>query len=256
MPKSKRYCDLNILLLRSTKTTPDSPPPKVVSEIIGALSDFGWDGLVFSRVAYGKVSRDHACDFNPVLWQEKFSVAHGRPSPEIFSRLTLCPENEIDLETHDRDVVASFDLVAVVPMSQGTWTFSCEKALVDIISIDCSSPPMFEIDETSVQLALSRGIKFELCYTPSLSGKRAELSSVARQLIGCMADRGAESIVLSSGATSVMGMRGPRDASNLGRAFGRLEESSVTTVPEALVKRARTRRLPIDSAPRKKNARI
>jgi hypothetical protein len=70
------------------------------------------------------------------------------------------PEVNVDL----------YDLVAVRPTSERTFNFACQQLEVDIISLDLSRKLPFHIKRAPVTLAISRGLFFEMCYSPSIRG--------------------------------------------------------------------------------------
>jgi ribonuclease P/MRP protein subunit RPP1 len=116
-------------------------------------------------------------------------------------------------------VVASYDIVAVQPLSERAFAQACTALDVDIISLDLSKRLAYRFKPAAVQAAIARGIHFEILFSPALrdAASRRQLFTNAQAL--CRETRG-KNIIISSGARSVADLRGPYDVSNLGTFLG------------------------------------
>jgi ribonuclease P/MRP protein subunit RPP1 len=141
----------------------------------------------------------------------------------MLSRITYVVEDLDALEDLTTSVSvgvrSSYDIVAVQPTSQQTFTAACERADVDLITLDCSQRLQFHLSLKAVQAAHARGVRFELCYSPAIqeAGNRRHLFSTAQTLNAVV---GGFPIVLSSGASDALVTRGPFDVSNLASLMG------------------------------------
>ncbi|PWN18109.1 PHP domain-like protein [Microstroma glucosiphilum] len=166
----------------------------------------------------------------------------------------------------------SYDLLAVKPLTANAFNAAClthtelkPGVSFDIISLDLSSTPRlpFFLKRSTVGKAIENGAVFEVCYSDALPfGNQPPLPSVAsgghqlkaedrlRNLISNTRDllrvtNGGRGLLLSSGASSVLGLRGPGDILNLAKLFGfsqGLARDALTETCRALLLRAETRR--------------
>ena len=65
-------------------------------------------------------------------------------------------------------ILRSYDLVAVVPTNEKMFHIACTQLDVDIISFDISAKIPFFLNKSMINAALSRGIIFEIIYSPAL----------------------------------------------------------------------------------------
>ena len=112
-----------------------------------------------------------------------------------------------------------YDLISVQPNSEKTFIAICGNVDVDLISLDLSSKLPFYIKTSTVSLAISKGIYFEISYSKSIHDLNARKNLVlnARNLI--RATRG-KNLIISSNAQNAMHLRGPYDLMNLFALFG------------------------------------
>lgn len=91
-----------------------------------------------------------------------------------LTRLTIQLESVKDRLTinNNNPVFSSYDLIAVEPMNEKAFQYACNNMEVDIITLDCSQRLDFYLKNTTCNIALQRGIHFEICYSPSIIGKK------------------------------------------------------------------------------------
>jgi RNase P/RNase MRP subunit p30 len=141
------------------------------------------------------------------------------------SRITVVVDNAINAQslTAGNSTLRAFDVVAARTSDAKTFEYLCTYADVDIISLDFSQKVPFPLDKKLLDTAVTRGVYFELQYIHLLNSKRKNLLSGAQILIQYL--RRGRNIVLSSGATTSLGLRGPLDVEALGSAMGMSEEA-------------------------------
>ncbi|KAF2035794.1 ribonuclease P/MRP 30 subunit [Setomelanomma holmii] len=139
-----------------------------------------------------------------------------------------------------------YDLVAARPTDERTLQQACQSLDVDIISLDLSRRFEKHFKFPMLGMAISRGIKIELCYSQGLLSSdplaKRNLISNATQLIRATRGRG---LIFSSEAKSVLGMRAPSDVINLASVWGLGTEKGkdgLTKEPRSLVEYARLKR--------------
>lgn len=114
-----------------------------------------------------------------------------------------------------------YSLVALRPTTEKALQLCCNSLECDLISLDFSQRLPFVLKFKTVASALQRGVRFEICYAPSIqsghSDARRNLISGALALIRATRGRG---IILSSEAKNALGVRGPYDVINLAQVWG------------------------------------
>ena len=146
----------------------------------------------------------------------------------------------------NRAVVGSYDLLAAQPQSERGFAFACTTMDVDLISMDLSRRQSYAFKPDIVKAAVDRGVHFEITYAPALrdaSGAlRRQLFANARALARGTRGRG---VVLSSGAHTVLELRGALDTVNLGSFLGMSDaqaQDAVSRNAAAVVEHARRRK--------------
>ena len=138
-----------------------------------------------------------------------------------------------------------YNLIALRPTTEKALQLCCGSLDCDLISLDLSQRLPFILKFRTVSSALQRGIRFEICYSPSITGgsdARRNLISGATALIRATRGRG---LIISSEAKSALGLRGPWDVINLGVVWGLGQERGKEAVCEEagkVIKLARLKR--------------
>ncbi|KAF2739347.1 PHP domain-like protein [Polyplosphaeria fusca] len=114
-----------------------------------------------------------------------------------------------------------YDLIAARPTDERTLQQACASLDVDIISLDMTQKFETHFKFPMLGSAISRGIKFEMCYSQGLLSSdpnaKRNLISNATQLIRVTRGRG---LILSSEARNALGIRSPSDVINLASVWG------------------------------------
>jgi ribonuclease P/MRP protein subunit RPP1 len=142
---------------------------------------------------------------------------------------------------------SAYDLIALRPTTEKALGLCCHSLECDLISIDFSARLPFILKFRTVASALQRGIRFELCYSPGITGgidARRNLISGATALIRATRGRG---IIISSEARSALGLRGPWDVINLAIVWGISQERGKEAVCEEARKVVQLARLKRES---------
>ncbi|KAI9317945.1 RNase P subunit p30-domain-containing protein [Dichotomocladium elegans] len=145
----------------------------------------------------------------------------------------------------------SVDILAAKPLNGDAAKHACQTYEVDIISIDCMAKRIVP-SHAIAQVALERGIFFEICYTgamPSASEKqRSFFLSNIRRLVEVT--RG-NNLIFSSEATSAMDIRSSNDLKMLGLLLGMRKdqvEAALGHNYHRLLLKAETRQRTINAA--------
>ncbi|KAL3147192.1 hypothetical protein ABBQ32_002693 [Trebouxia sp. C0010 RCD-2024] len=167
-------------------------------------------------------------------------------NPRQLTRLTLSTEDssaaaQAFIGTHA--AANSYDLLAVQPTSERVLQQACTSLEVDIIAFDLAKRLPFRFKPGPLQLALKRGLFFEICYAPALREETARRNLFANALALARAT-GGKGIIISSGARSAFELRGPYDVINMATLFGLSEQdakAALTTNCEAVLAHAQSR---------------
>lgn len=145
------------------------------------------------------------------------------PSLRVLTRMTLTIS---DTAQNHRlaNLNANYEILALRPTTEKTFQLCCSSLECDLISIDLSQRLPFILKFTTVSSALQRGVRFEICYSPGITGSsdaRRNLISGAASLIRATRGRG---IIISSSARNALGVRAPLDVINLAQVWGLSQE--------------------------------
>ncbi|KAE9551209.1 hypothetical protein FO519_005576 [Halicephalobus sp. NKZ332] len=169
-----------------------------------------------------------------------------------FTRITMTLSNTTAVhKIMNNKKIKKFDLIAVRIQDQEMLTTMSRKGdFVDIITFDpcAGQKPSWLYSSKLVQAVASEGISFELTYSGGLtdSPSRREFLSSARLLMDATKKGG--NVFLSSGARSLIQIRGPYDVSNLSSLFGMDPFYGIHFVsndPKNILLRCQARRLTI-----------
>ena len=127
---------------------------------------------------------------------------------------------------------SAYDLIALRPTTEKALGLCCNSLECDLISLDFSVRLPYPLKFKTVASAIQRGIRFEICYSPGITGgsdARRNLIGGATALIRATRGRG---IIISSEARSALGLRGPWDVVNLAVVWGISQERGKEAVCE------------------------
>ncbi|KAH1066828.1 hypothetical protein J1N35_031815 [Gossypium stocksii] len=233
------FFDLNIPY---TESTPLSKANSTVAKstrikIVIKAMELGYTGIAYNRTIRGVMSDRDRCSIPLLGLSSLLNVAPflsssvnfhrdllgvPRSSPfRQYTRLTVCIDTASQSQALNsgNPILKTYDIVAVRPLNQNAFDHACEKAEVDIISIDFSDKLPFRLKLPMVKAAIKRGIYFEITYSDLIVDvhQRRQIISNAKLLLDWT--RG-KNVILSSAAPSVCEVRGPNDVANLASLLG------------------------------------
>ncbi|KAH8402989.1 hypothetical protein KR222_002364 [Zaprionus bogoriensis] len=138
-----------------------------------------------------------------------------------------------------------FNLIAGQPKTDAALTHCCTAFSGDIITFDPVAGSRLLVNRKAYQIAVRRGIYFELKYAPAIadSNNRKDMIKVAQNY--CTKGK-SRNIIFSSGAAHEFQLRGPYDVANLAFIFGLSEDQGKNAIDRhcrQLFLRAESRRL-------------
>ncbi|KAK8132920.1 PHP domain-like protein [Apiospora kogelbergensis] len=147
----------------------------------------------------------------------------GDRLPTVLHRATVCMSDPAGVQRIPQ-LAALYDLVAVRPTTEKEFSHACQEVRIEVaslISLDLTQRFPFHFRPKPCMAAVSRGLRFEVCYGQTLRGgdPRARATWIGNLMELVRATRG-RGIVVSSEARRVTELRGPADVVNLLAVWG------------------------------------
>ncbi len=105
--------------------------------------------------------------------QRSLTPFPNRDEIRQFSRITVTVDELSDANslTSGNEALKPFDIVSICPGNAKVFAFACQTAEIDIISFDFTHRIPYNISKKLLDTAVSRGILFEIVYSPMLTCK-------------------------------------------------------------------------------------
>ncbi|KAL6816525.1 PHP domain-like protein [Trichoderma sp. SZMC 28015] len=175
----------------------------------------------------------------PALLSSSSSDSNNNKLPHVLHRATLPLADPAASNYRLPSLVSVYDLLAIRPLTEKAFQNACLTLDIPIISLDMSQHFPFYFRPKPCMAAVSRGVRFEICYSQALTAAdprgRANFISNATNLIRATRGRG---IIISSEAKSAFGLRAPADIVNLFNVWGLQSEKAMEglrTIPRSVV---------------------
>ncbi|XP_067408923.1 ribonuclease P protein subunit p30 isoform X2 [Emydura macquarii macquarii] len=209
-------------------------------------------------MGYSTVAINHVIDFKekkqeivkPISPSELFPslpIIQGKSKPiKIVTRLTLVvsdPSHCNVLRSTSANI-RLYDIIAVFPKTEKLFHVACTNLDVDVICINVTEKLPFYFRRPPVNMAIERGIYFELLYTPAIKDSTMRRYTISNALSLMQISKG-KNTVISSAAERPLELRGPYDVANLGLLFGLSEsdaKAAVSTNCRAVLLHGETRK--------------
>uniref|UniRef100_A0A5G2RGP9 Ribonuclease P protein subunit p30 n=1 Tax=Sus scrofa TaxID=9823 RepID=A0A5G2RGP9_PIG len=200
------------------------------------------------RVGYSVVAINHVVEFKekkqeiekPVAVSELFTtlpVVQGKSKPiKILTRLTIIvsdPSHCNVLRTTSSRV-RLYDIIAVFPKTEKLFHVACTHLDVDIVCITVTEKLPFYFKRPPINVAIDRGVAFELVYSPAIKDSTMRRYTISNALNLMQICKG-----------KPLEIRGPYDVANLGLLFGLSEsdaKAAVSTNCRAVLLHGETRK--------------
>ncbi|KNC99129.1 uncharacterized protein SPPG_05388 [Spizellomyces punctatus DAOM BR117] len=234
-----------------------------LKKTVSLLRELGYQGVAYNFMASGKEAANKT---NPIKILDLSELGgHGgvknsasdlpsvlsasRTTAKEFqqlSRLTVILEDisaNYQLTVNNPNV-ASYDLIAVQPTNEKLFLAACSSLEIDIISLDMGSRLPFYIKQPMVNLALQRGLFFEISYGGAIRDASARRHLIRNAASLIRATKG-KNVIITSEAQKDLELRGPYDVINLASIFSlnqALAKNSISANCRAVLYRSATRR--------------
>ncbi|XP_060047875.1 ribonuclease P protein subunit p30 isoform X4 [Erinaceus europaeus] len=136
--------------------------------------------------------------------------------------------------------VAVSELFTTLPIVQ----VSCTHLDVDLVCITVTEKLPFYFKRPPINVAIDRGVGFELVYSPAIKDSTMRRYTISNALNLMQVCKG-KNIIISSAAERPLEIRGPYDVANLGLLFGLSEndaKAAVSTNCRAAILHGETRK--------------
>lgn len=143
---------------------------------------------------------------------------------KVYSRLTLGLADTSQVHNILKmPVVEKYDVLCIFPKTDDMFNTIIKKLEVDMITIDITQRASWISRKNLVQMAIEKGITFEITYSPALmdSSIRRDCFTNGRDLHRASKGKG---LILSSKASKPIEIRSPFDVANMGLLFGMTPE--------------------------------
>lgn len=188
-----------------------------LKKILNMLQKFGYEAVAFNSTISGKIPTNGS---NPIQ-TIPVDTSNNKKDIKQFSRLTIIINDASQnyALNSNNETISAYDIIAVQPQNEKIFQLACSVLDIDIISLDFSTRLPFYLKLPMVNLAIERGIHFEITYGASIrdTTARKHLISNAANLV--RVTRG-KNIIISSEAQKALEIRGPYDIINLASIFG------------------------------------
>ncbi|XP_059173269.1 ribonuclease P protein subunit p30-like [Physella acuta] len=163
---------------------------------------------------------------------------------EQLSRITAVIKDASNTHRLGSPDIQSYDIIAVQPTNEKTFQLACSTLDIDLISLNFTESLGFSLRRQLINLAASRGIFFEIVYSPALINNQAKRYIIANAM-SLINAAGGKNIIISSSAEKPIDLRSPMDVMNLARLFGLNHfqaKSAISINCRAVLKHAETRK--------------
>ncbi|XP_077678571.1 ribonuclease P protein subunit p30 isoform X3 [Eretmochelys imbricata] len=209
------FADLNV---------PGAPERKSLQSLLEAAAHLG----------YSTVAINHVIDFK----EKKQEIVKPISLSELFPSLPIVQGKSKPIK-----IVTRLTLVVSDP-SHCNVLVACTNLDVDLICINVTEKLPFYFRRPPVNMAIDRGIYFELLYTPAIKDSTMRRYTISNALSLMQICKG-KNIIISSAAERPLELRGPYDVANLGLLFGLSEsdaKAAISTNCRAVLLHGETRK--------------
>ncbi|CAN0173775.1 unnamed protein product [Bubo scandiacus] len=233
------FADLNL---------PQGPDKKALQSLLEAAAHLGYSAVALNHVIDFKEKKQEIV--KPVSPSELFPslpIVQGTSKRiKVLTRLTLVVSDpsHCNLLRSTSANIRLYDIIAVFPKTEKLFHIACTTLDVDLVCINVTEKLPFYFRRPPVNMAIDRGIYFELLYTPAIKDSTMRRYTISNAISLMQICKG-KNIVISSAAERPLELRGPYDVANLGLLFGLSEgeaKAAVSTNCRATMLHGETRK--------------
>ncbi|RDA86432.1 hypothetical protein CP532_6453 [Ophiocordyceps camponoti-leonardi (nom. inval.)] len=221
--------------------SPTTPPDRL-SQTLSLASSLGYAVVALNHsVELPLPAKPSPPPFPPVCESGPDAAAAASESsspPRVLRRATLALADPSAFNFRLPALAAVYDLVAVRPLTEKAFQNACLSLEVSLISLDLTTHFPFHFRPKPCMAAVSRGVRFELCYAQLLASDPRGRANFIANLSGLVRATRGRGFVISSEAGSALGLRAPADVVNLLSVWGLANErglEGLRSVPRSVV---------------------
>ncbi|XP_034286272.1 ribonuclease P protein subunit p30 isoform X2 [Pantherophis guttatus] len=188
------FADLNILYL---------PEKEALQKLVEAAAHLGYSTVAINYVVnYEEKKKEIVKPMTPAELFSSLPLVQGKSKPiKILSRLTLVVSDpsHCNVLRATSTNIKYYDIFAVFPKNAKLFHVACTTLDVDLVCVDVTEKLPFFIKRPSVNVAIERGVYFELIYVPAIKDTTMRRYTISNTFSLMQICRG-KNIVLSSGA--------------------------------------------------------
>ncbi|XP_020658863.2 ribonuclease P protein subunit p30 isoform X1 [Pogona vitticeps] len=233
------FVDLNIPYLQEKES---------LQKLVETAAHLGYSTVAINYVVdYEEKKKEIVKPVSPAELFSTVPLVQGKSKPiKILSRLTLVVSDpsHCNILRATSTNIKFYDIFAVFPKNGKLFHVACTTLDVDLVCLHVTEKLPFYIKRPSVNVAIDRGIYFELVYVPAIKDSTMRRYTISNALSLMQICRG-KNIILSSAAEKPLQLRGPYDVANLGWLFGLSEgnaKAAVSTNGRAVLLHGETRK--------------
>ncbi|ORX50653.1 PHP domain-like protein [Piromyces finnis] len=211
------FCDFNIPYPSQSNGKITEEQLINLKKILNMLQKFGYEAVAFNNTISGKIPNNGS---NPIQ-TIPIDTSDNKKDIKQYSRLTIIMNDasqNYSLNSNN-ETISAYDIIAIQPQNEKIFQLACSVLDIDIISLDFSTRLPFYLKLPMVNLAIERGIHFEINYSVSLRDNNARKHLISNAANLARVTRG-KNIIISSEAQKALEIRGPYDIINLSSIFG------------------------------------
>ncbi|RDA95500.1 hypothetical protein CP533_5455 [Ophiocordyceps camponoti-saundersi (nom. inval.)] len=211
-------------------------PPDHLSQTLSFAASLGYAAVALNHSLELPLPAKPAPPPFPPLPDSDSGPASGRL--RVLRRATLLLADPAASNYRLPALAAVYDLISIRPLTEKAFQNACLSLDVPLISLDLTTHFPFHFRPKPCMAAVSRGVRFELCYAQLLAADsrgRANFIANLSSLIRATRGRG---FVVSSEANSALALRAPADVVNLLSVWGLANEKGLDglrSIPRSIV---------------------
>ncbi|KAF4440823.1 hypothetical protein F53441_12187 [Fusarium austroafricanum] len=140
--------------------------------------------------------------------------------PNILHRATLPLSDPSANNYRIPFLTSTYDIIAARPLTDKAFQNACLTLDVPIISMDFTQHLPFHFKPKPCMAAVSRGIRFEVCYSQALDADPRGRANFISNVVGLIRATRGRGIMISSEAKDALSLRAPADVVNLLSVWG------------------------------------
>lgn len=232
------FCDLNVVLLgEDGKRTPDVELDRLASELVR---------LNITHVCLTTCVKGRSIPSTLSAQIPQSLLNRYASKIKFYSRITILLDDasqNVGISTNP--LVQQFDIVALCPCTERALQVACSSLDLDIICLNLAGGRLdYPLRNSIIGEAIQRGIHFEISYSSAIrdSGYRRNLFGNTVSLLRATMTK---NIIVSSGATESMDLRGLKDCLHFAFLIGLngdTPHNALTVNPTKVLERAANRK--------------